>query len=128
MPYIYSTASTGFIFYLGAQKIDIKGGANVSNKHLWTPKGVVTKVTDAELEGLKKNKVFNKLVNTGYFKLAKIKWDADRIAKDMEGPDRASQITKEELKGDKKDEKEPLIKPQENDKEPLDKGKEKKGK
>lgn len=54
-------------------KVVIDGYANMANKHFVTEKSVLTEVTDAQLELLKANKVFQMHVKNGYLKIVKTK-------------------------------------------------------
>lgn len=71
-------------------QIEIKGGADVTNKNLVTPEGVTTKVTDDELEILKQNPDFMRHVEKGhikYFKLnPNVEKEADKLEKDKSAP------------------------------------------
>ena len=62
--------------------IVIKGGAGVTNfKTLETPYGVVTEVTENQLERLRQDRLFNKYVKNCVFTVSNIKEDADEVAK-----------------------------------------------
>lgn len=47
----------------------IQGGSNVAGKHLVTPRGVVTQVTEEQLAILESNKQFQRHVERGYIKI-----------------------------------------------------------
>jgi len=75
MPYIYSTltASQNFVEWketsdlpIAARKITILGGHGVINKQIVTPRGVVTKVSDKDMEFLKTYPPFLKMVEEGF--------------------------------------------------------------
>ena len=40
--YVYSTVTASIAYKIGDKTIVIKGGANVTDKHMWTPRGVAT--------------------------------------------------------------------------------------
>lgn len=49
-------------------RVEIKGGADITDKNFVTPEGVITKVTDNELEILKANKDFQLHLERGHVK------------------------------------------------------------
>ena len=51
------------------EKVLIEGGANVASKHFVTPEGVVTQVTDKQLELLEANEVFRLHRDGGFLKV-----------------------------------------------------------
>lgn len=60
----------------------IKGGADVIDKKtMETPKGVITEVSDEELEFLKKQDLFNKKVAAGYYEIVESETKAKKQAK-----------------------------------------------
>ena len=62
---IYKKSPDGTLFY--ERVIKIAGGANVINKKtLLTPRGAVTHVSDEDLEYLKQNKSFMRLMDNGF--------------------------------------------------------------
>lgn len=77
--YVFSTLSTDTAYTDYADgggdmpvvksTITIKGGANVADKNLVTPMGVMTKVSEEELAALKNNKVFQLHEKNGYIKV-----------------------------------------------------------
>lgn len=97
MAYVYSTASTSIAYNVGADRIIINGGANVSNKHLWTPKGASTRVTNDQLEALKKIPSFAKKMQAGFFSVSQFEKDAGKVARDMTEKDGSAQLTESDL-------------------------------
>lgn len=76
----------------------VKGKAGLPNKHLWTPRGVATAVTDEQLSKLRDDKVFQRLEANGWFTVQNTDpRDADEIAKDQAEGDGAKQLTKAEI-------------------------------
>ena len=71
----------------------IKGGANLANSNLHTPKGVVTEVSDLELEYLERNSVFQKHVQQGLIAVHKSKVDGDKAAASMTKKDGSAPYT-----------------------------------
>lgn len=65
-------------------QIVINGGADITNKNLVTPQGVVTQITDNELEILKVNLDFQKHLEKGFIKYYKIRPDEEKEASKME--------------------------------------------
>lgn len=77
----------------------IKGGANVANKTLVTPKGVPNAISDEDLEFLKKNRHFVDHMKRGFIKIGK-RGEADKVAKDMTAKDQSAPRTPDDF-GDK---------------------------
>lgn len=114
MPYILSTMSTGVDYALYEKTpsgltivkktISINGGANVMDKHFITPMGVVTKVSDADLELLNANPVFKAHKAAGYIKIQK----TNKVeTSNMEKKDGSAQPTAEDFV--KKGKKAPVV-------------------
>lgn len=78
MPYILSKLANSQIYTkyvkgagntnVPAVQIEVKGGADVTNKNFITPEGVITKITQNELELLKENKDFRRHLEQGVVK------------------------------------------------------------
>lgn len=80
----------------------IKGGANVGGKGLITPKGVVTHVSDEELEFLETVPAFQRHKAAGHITVVKsAKPDAEKVAKDMTPKDKSAPKTPDDYPGDK---------------------------
>lgn len=62
----------------------IQGGANVANRNLITPRGVVTEITDEEYALLKQNPLFNTHVTNGHIAVEERKADVDKVVSGME--------------------------------------------
>lgn len=104
MNYVISTMSDSVTYVqygksadgtpLPQKSVTINGGANVQDKHLFTPEGVITSVTDEELKILEAHPVFNKHKQGGYVKVTK----QNKLAiSDMEKKDEASQLVEEDF-------------------------------
>ena len=65
-------------------QVEIKGGADVTDKNLITPEGVITKVTAEQLDILKANKDFQKHLERGHIKYFGITPDIEKEAPKME--------------------------------------------
>lgn len=82
----------------------IRGGANVAQKNLITPLGVVTEINDEEYallegkEGKEGNQVFKKHKEAGFIKVEKKKSSVEKVVKDMTGKDKSAQYKKEDFK------------------------------
>lgn len=88
----------------GADRPSQKGGfgesaEDINGNVLWTPRGVVTKLTDDEYERVKEHWLFKKHMEGGY--LAVVGSDVvdnhkkvTKIVEDMEGQDPSAQLTK----------------------------------
>ena len=83
----------------------IVGGSNVADKHFITPKGTVTEVTDDELDFLKRDKMFNRMLERGFIKYEAKKAEVSKVVADMVGRDESAPLTNddftEETKGAK---------------------------
>ena len=109
--YVYSTA-TNSITYVEYEKntnrdisiakkwpngkemrVTINGGHGMSNKHFVTPQGVVTQITEDELEMLLANPSFVRHMDKGFMSYDKKKVDPAKKAKDMEEKDGSAPIT-----------------------------------
>lgn len=106
MPFIYSTltCSNSFAVYAPkpdprslsriVKKIEIHGGHGMKNpKALDTPMGVVTKVTDEELELLQGLSSFKRQVAAGYIVVDNKKTDPAKKAADMNPKDASAPMT-----------------------------------
>lgn len=81
-------------------KIVIKGGANVAHKKTLEVAGggLLTFVTDKELETLQKSKIFMRQMEQGFFKIIKdSKSKAENIAENMDGKDKSAQLTERDF-------------------------------
>lgn len=118
MPFVYSTLSqtNDYTFYrqggeshlkVATRKITIKGGANVAAKFLMapngqpvgTPVGVMTEVTDEELEALESHPVFkehkaNKFISVILGKEEKV----EKVVEDMAKKDKSAPRTPSDFK------------------------------
>ena len=108
--YVYSTLTADNI-YAGYVKggadipiversVHIKGGANVADKRLITPRGVATEVSADDLEFLLENSVFQMHVENGYVTFSDHKEDPEVVvASGMEGRDQASPLEPGDFEG-----------------------------
>lgn len=111
MFYVYSTATCpiSYVVYesntssdLGVIKkrpdgtkisITIKGGHGVANKHFVTPRGVVTQVSDEDMEILLQDKSFTKHMNAGFMSYEKKEVSPDKKAASMAEKDGSAPLT-----------------------------------
>jgi hypothetical protein len=105
MPFVYSTLTNtnAFILYantnahslgVALQRIEIKGGHGMKNpKGLDTPRGVVTQITDEELEILKKDYSFMQHVKDGWITFDDKKIDPEKKADNMADKDGSAPLT-----------------------------------
>lgn len=112
--HIYSTLSapTMYVTYkkndpremsIAEHRITIAGGANVSNKHFVTPRGVVTKVTDEDYQHLINNSVFQKHMEAGHILCDQIKSNPNKVADaSMEAKDASAPLTPTDKRFDNK--------------------------
>lgn len=71
----------------------IKGGSGVANDRLVTPFGVVTEVTEHDLEELKKNISFSNHEKKGFIVVRNKKAEVEKIASEMNLKDESSPLT-----------------------------------
>lgn len=96
--YVFCTASAGQNFGLeNGIFVLIHGGANVQNRQLWTPKGVMTVVTDEEFTLLMKHPDFTGGVESGFITYSKTKEDPEEMAKGMSKKDNSAQKDPSEI-------------------------------
>lgn len=102
MPYILSKLANSQVYTLYAQgingvnipsvSVEIKGGADVTDKNLVTPDGVITKITAEQLDILKQNKDFQNHLEHGHIKYFATNPNIEREAPKME-KDKSKQLT-----------------------------------
>lgn len=108
MPYVLSKLANTQIYTnyakgtsanvnIEAATVEVKGGADVTDKNLVTPEGVLTRITDNDLDILKSNKGFQKHLEGGYVKYFGQKPDIEKHASKMT-KDKSKQLTKSDYK------------------------------
>jgi hypothetical protein len=111
MPYVYSTATNSIAyteyepdndkncgFARVAKKVIIMGGHGLATKALVTPKGMVTRVSDEDLEFLLKNQSFQRHVKAGFMVYDKNKVDPEKKVINMAKADGCSPLTPDDFK------------------------------
>lgn len=109
MHYVFSTltATTNYAMYAPntsrdlpviERSIIIKGGANLADKHFITPKGVMTEVSDTDLELLMKDYHFQQHMELGFITVERVKADAEVVAADMTSKDASAPMTPDDEK------------------------------
>ena len=108
--YVYSTlaADTEYVTYregggdmpVPESSVVIKGGAGVANDRFVTPRGVVTSVTEEQLQKLQQNKVFQLHEKNGYVQYSEAIVDPDKAAADMTGRDESAPVVPQDLRED----------------------------
>lgn len=109
MFYIYSTLTNGtdYAVYSDSKNqdipvvrkmISIKGGANLANKVLMTPKGAVTEVSDEEMEMLLKDYHFQNHVKHGHITYEKKEISVDKAVVNMNPKDESAPKTPDDYK------------------------------
>lgn len=116
MPYILSKLANTQIYTQYAkdvsnninvvtEQVEVKGGSDVTNKNLITPNGVVTKVTNNQLEILKANKDFQKHLERGYVNFfafnPSVDKEVEKLQRDKSAPLRPEDYTKKGKKAPK---------------------------
>lgn len=106
MPFIYSTLTCSNTFVLYAPKndpnalsriikrIEIHGGHGMKHpKALDTPKGVVTQVSDEELDLLQQSSSFKRQVAAGFIVVDAKKIETEKMAENMAQKDASAPLT-----------------------------------
>ena len=101
--YVYSTLTASQVYSDGENKVLIVGGANSPTKHMLTPRGVATKVTDEQMAILEKSGLFKKHQERGFIEVSTFSKDADKVAKGMTAGDKSAPDTEEKLKAEGKE-------------------------
>lgn len=114
MYHVYSTLanSTKYVLYRNAPQKDlniaersvlIKGGSGVHQKHIGTPLGIHTGVTEEDMEWLKDDVHFKKHIEKGYIVVRKSEVHPEVVAPDMVTRDQrtdACPVVPEDFKDD----------------------------
>jgi len=113
--YVYSTLSADTSYptwhksggdqMVKGPDIIIKGGANVADKNLVTPRGCVTTLTDEQFAQVEANSVFKRHLERGYVSVDKRRVDPEAAAADMTTRDVSAPLIAEDFDPDK----EPLV-------------------
>lgn len=108
--YIFSTLSSDMAYtnYEGGgadmpielPPVHIKGGANVADGRIDTPQGVMTKVTEQQLEYLRANPVFRMHEKNGFIVVSQEAAPIEKVVGDMEGRDNSAPVTPMDLPAD----------------------------
>jgi len=112
MAYVYSTLTCDNLYHnyersatanamepgIITGSVLIKGGTGVANKHLFTPLGVVTQVSDEQLDFLKKDKNFQEHVKNGFITFDKAKVEPEVAAGKMATRDESAPLVPEDIK------------------------------
>lgn len=116
MFYVFSTMSTDVAYAVYGEKVNdmptierqivINGGANVATKNLITPRGVMTSVSDEDMELLSADPVFQMHKQNGFIAVEKKAADPEKVAAGMEARDQSAQLET----GDFEEGKEPKTK------------------
>lgn len=107
MPYVYSTQTSGTTYteyektpvtaasHIAKRQIHINGGANLAavNNALFTPRGVVTKITDEEKEILLANPTFQRHMKLGFVHIEDSHRDVDKVVANMTEKDGSAPLT-----------------------------------
>lgn len=110
MPYVYSTAtcSTAYVKYKPqsvsgdrgstghnqiVKKVVVNGGHGISNKFMITPIGVVTKVSDEDLDFLLQDDSFQRHMKAGFVSYDKKRIEPEKKAENMALKDGSSPLT-----------------------------------
>lgn len=95
--YIYSTLSADVNYTIGDRKFAVAGKANVANRNIITPRGMVTKATAEEVAELKKNRIFALHLKNGFLTIEDRQHDVEKVASSMEARDKSAPDTENDL-------------------------------
>jgi hypothetical protein len=108
--HIYSTLTCDNIYHrtipggadipLFTDDVMIKGGAGIANDRLITPRGVVTTITEEQLESCRSDPVFKMHEKNGFIQVGENLIDADVAAADMVGRDQSAPLVPADLPAD----------------------------
>ncbi len=73
--------------------VTINGGHGVSNKHFVTPRGVVTQVSDEDMEWLQHDEAFKRHQKAGFIVVDRKKRNPEKVAAEMQDKDGSAPIT-----------------------------------
>lgn len=100
--YVYSTLTSDMEYRVHAQggadmpsveaSVLIKGGTNLPDKRLVTPRGVVTAIDEDAMSWLQDNEVFRLHVSNGFITVSEHEMDAEKVSVDMEGRDQSAPL------------------------------------
>ena len=95
----YKPLAKGAQFREVEHQVLIYGGSNLADKHLITPRGVATEITEEDYEMLKKNSVFLRHEKNGYVVVHAEKRDAEKVAaKELKAKDESAPLTMDDYK------------------------------
>lgn len=77
---------------IALEPVTIQGGAGVANDRIVTPRGVATRVTEAQVEYLRANPIFQLHEKNGFVMVSENAADPDKAAADMTGRDNSAPV------------------------------------
>lgn len=98
--YIYSTLSTDMNYNTPMGKIFIAGKANITNTNLIMPTGAVTPVSEAQLDALLANHVFQLHRDNGFMNVQSVEHEVDDVTADMTPKDDSAPATEDDVKAE----------------------------
>lgn len=111
MVYVFSTltGSVKYVLYAAGgadlpvadQEVVIAGGTNVPDKHLITPRGVMTSVSDEAYSWLQDDEVFKMHVANGFISVSDKRADPEKVAGDMNTRDASAPLVDADFEPDK---------------------------
>lgn len=79
------------------RSVIIKGGANLADKNLVTPKGVMTEITEEQLADLREIPVFQLHEKNGFIKIETANRDVEKTVSDMQARDESAPLTPDDF-------------------------------
>lgn len=94
------TASNTYVKYadgggdlpVATRSVTIRGGSNLPNKHLVTPIGIPTEVSDEDYSWLQDDEVFKLHMKNGFITVRETPAAAEKVAADMETRDQSAPL------------------------------------
>lgn len=101
--YVYCTLSNDQNYSVTDGAVFIAGQANIMTKHMYTPRGRVTEISDEQYAQLKDNHVFKLHKENGFISVENRKEDPEKVATNMEASDKSAPDTPESLEAEKQE-------------------------
>lgn len=79
------------------QSVAINGGAGIASRHLITPRGVHTQITDEQYAALQNNPIFQLHVKNGFITVDDRLVDVDKVVADMTARDESAPLVPEDF-------------------------------
>jgi len=115
MPFVYSTLSNDQAYRVWGKpavegqpspvehEVFVKGQANIADKHFWTPRGVVTEITNEQAEILRSCPAFIEHEKAGFVTIeSKRAESVESVAANLQGRDESAPLTDNDYESEEK--------------------------